>query len=161
MTASPDARKWRLSARWHGFYHVCFTVPDLEAAMRELVDLVGVRFGEPVHGQLGPWPYSLVFTDQPPHIDLISSIEGSPWETGAARFHHLGWWTSCLADTIDSWASTGASMRFDGREHGRRFAYLDAPHSGVRLEAVDAAQRDGFLSRWVLPSPDGRQGHES
>lgn len=137
-----------------GFYHVCFVVPDLDAAMRELTELVGVRFGEPVHDQLGPWPYSIVFTDQAPYIELISSIEGSPWETDTARFHHLGWWTSCLGDTIEAWGTQGARMHFDGRELGRRFAYVDAPHSGVRLEIVDAAQRDVFLRKWASIQPD-------
>lgn len=137
------------------FYHVCFAVPDLEAAMRELTELVGVRFGEPVHDQLGSWPYSLVFTDRAPHIELISSVQGSPWTTDVARFHHLGWWTSCLAETINTWEAKGAEMHFDSREYGRKFAYVDAPSSGVRLEAVDAGQREGFFRKWAQVRPDG------
>lgn len=141
-----------------GFYHVCFAVPDLDAAMRELTELVGARFGEPVHDLLGPWPYSLVFTDRAPHIELIRSVEGSPWQAESAHFHHLGWWTTCLATTIDSWRAAGTEMHFDGREHGRRFAYVDAPNSGMRLEGVDAAQRDNFVRRWAGTYPfNGRR----
>lgn len=132
-----------------GFYHVCFAVPDLEKAMTELSEMVGVTFGEPIRSQLGPWSYSLVFTREAPHIELVSSVEGSPWATDAARFHHLGWWTSCLPKTIETWSESGGTMHFDGREHGRRFAYSDAPHSGVRLEAVDSVQRPDFLARWA------------
>lgn len=140
----------------NGFYHVCFAVPDLDAAMHELTDLLGVRFGEPVRDRLGQWPYSLAFTDRAPHIELVSSVVGSPWETNTPTFHHLGWWTSCLADTIDSWtAAPGTTMHFDGRKHGRRFAYVDAPHSGVRLEAVDSIQQGGFLERWVADDKEG------
>lgn len=132
-----------------GFYHVCFAVPDLEEAMAELTEMVGVTFGEPIHSQLGPWPYSLVFTREAPHIELVSSVAGSPWDIGEPGFHHLGWWTSCLPETIEAWTESGGTVHFDGREHGRRFAYVDAPRSGARLEAVDSAQRPDFIKRWV------------
>lgn len=132
-----------------GFYHVCFAVPDLDEAMAELTAIAGVTFGEPISSQLGPWPYSLVFTHQSPHIELISSVEGSPWEASAPAFHHLGWWTPCLPETIESWTEAGGNLHFDGREHGRRFAYVDAPKSGARLEAVDSTQQADFLERWA------------
>ncbi len=130
------------------FYHVCFAVPDLRAAMAELTELLGVHFNEPVHDQLGEWPYSLVITTAAPHIELISSVKGSPWEAATPTFHHLGWWSSCLDHTVDAWTNTG-TIHFDGRKEGRRFAYIDAPHSGLRLEAVDASQRADFLHRWM------------
>lgn len=131
-----------------GFYHVCFAVSDLEKAMAELTEMVGVTFGEPIRSKLGPWPYSLVFTREAPHIELVSSVEGSPWEASAPAFHHLGWWTACLPETIEAWVADGGMVHFDGRDHGRRFAYIDAPWSGARLEAVDSSQRPDFLRRW-------------
>lgn len=132
-----------------GFYHVCFAVPDLAAAMDELRDLLGVTFAEPTHSVLGEWEYSIAITAQAPHIELVRGGVGSPWETETPKFHHLGWWAACLDDKISGWEEAGAAMSFDGRDHGRRFAYLDAPHSGVRLEAVDLAQREEFLRRWA------------
>ncbi len=131
------------------FYHVCFTVPDLDAAMQELTDLLGARFGKPVHSKLGSWPYSIVFTDTAPHIELISSVAGSPWYATTPQFHHLGWWSHCLDNTTNSWIDKGAISYFDGRDHGRHFTYVDAPHSGVRLEAVDMVQKAAFLQQWV------------
>lgn len=131
-----------------GFYHICFAVPDLAKAMTELSDMLGVTFGTPVQSQLDGWPFTLVFTDQAPHIELICGGPRSPWETSRPVFHHLGWWTPDLAKTIADWAEAGGIPFFDGREHGRRFAYMDALNSGVRLEAVDLVQRDGFLDRW-------------
>lgn len=132
-----------------GFYHVCFAVPDLEAAMDELRGLLGVTFADPTHSVLGDWEYSIAITAQAPHIELVCGGKGSPWETETPRFHHLGWWAACLDDTISEWQEAGASMAFDGRDHGRRFAYLDTPHSGVTLEAVDLVQREDFLRRWA------------
>jgi hypothetical protein len=135
------------------FYHVCFAVPDLQAAMAELTDLIGLSWGEPMHDHLGDWPYSLVFSARFPHIELISSIEGSPWWVHQPSFHHLGWWTHCLSITHTRWQHSKRSPFFDGRDHGRRFLYIDAPASGARIEAVDISQQPGFLHRW-LP-----QGH--
>ncbi|MQY31910.1 VOC family protein [Nocardia aurantia] len=142
----------------HGdsFYHVCFAVPDLRAAMDELTTITGARWGTPVHDRLGDWPYSLVFTDRPPHIELISSVEGSPWHAPTPQFHHLGWWTSCLpdADITDSPLRDTATMYFDGRPFGRHFVYLDAPHSGARIEQVDRIQQRSFIDRWTREPPD-------
>lgn len=132
-----------------GFYHVCFAVPDLRAAMDELTAMAGVSWGEPVHSELGDWPYSLVFSREFPHLELISSVEGSPWHVERPGFHHLGWWTDCLDELPRSWEAAGALPCFDGRDHGRRFLYADAPASGARLEAVDAKQREDFLRRWA------------
>lgn len=131
------------------FSHVCFAVPDIEDAITEITAMTGFTFGAPVHDRLGAWPYSIAFSAQAPHIELISSTVGSPWETDVPRFHHLGWWSTNLPETITAWTDAGATVCFDGREHARRFVYADAPRSGVRLEAVDAAQRAGFLARWT------------
>lgn len=136
------------------FYHVCFAVPDLQAAMDELTTITGVGWGTPVHDRLGDWPYSLVFTDQPPHIELISSVEGSPWHTPTPQFHHLGWWTSCLPDPTGSRLHDTATMYFDGRHFGRHFVYLDAPRSGARIEQVDNIQRQSFLNQWSRKPTD-------
>ena len=130
-------------------YHFCFTVPDLPAAAEELSELLGVRFGEPLHSEIGEWPYSIAFSETEPHIELISSVAGSPWEAQSPHFHHLGFWSSCLDRTLADWAEAGTEPVFDGREYGRRFAYVDAPRSGVRLEAVDLSQQADFLSRWT------------
>lgn len=143
------------------FYHVCFAVPDIAAAMAELTELVGAQFGAVRDESLGGWEYTIVFTTTAPHIELVSGSPGSPWETTTPRFHHLGWWSDCLDETVEAWtgpadsahdasvATTGpiATMMFDGRAFGRRFAYVDGPRSGVRFEAVDRSGFAGFLER--------------
>lgn len=132
-----------------GFFHVCFAVPDLEAAMDEPRGLRGVTFADPTHSVLGESECSIAITAQAPHIGLGHGGKSSPWETKAPRFHHLGGWSACLDDTIRGWEEAGAPLACDGRDHGRRFAYLDAPASGVTLEAVDLVQRADPLRRWV------------
>lgn len=130
-------------------YHVCFAVPDLEAAMGELSAALGVSWGEPIQGRLETWDYSLVFSREAPHFELISSVPGSPWDTDSPRFHHMGFWAHCLDSTLDKWRDAGGEMFYDSRPAGRRFGYVDLPASGVRIEAVDAAQRESFLSTWA------------
>ncbi|MFD4369487.1 VOC family protein [Rhodococcus sp. NPDC058521] len=130
------------------FYHVCFTVPDLTAAMDELTRMVGVSWGEPTESQLGPWPYTLVFSTEHPHFELVSSVEGSPWYSEKPGFHHIGWWSNCLDRTMASWAAHGGESFFDGRGYGRNFGYVDALASGVLLEAVGMQQREAFVRRW-------------
>lgn len=130
-------------------YHVCFAVPDLEAAMGELSAALGVRWGEPIRGRLETWDYSLVFSREAPHIELISSVPGSPWETDSPHFHHMGFWAHCLDATLDKWHDAGGEMFYDSRPAGRSFGYVDLPASGVRVEAVDEAQRASFLSTWA------------
>lgn len=130
-------------------YHVCFAVPDLDAAMRELTAALGVSWGEPVESRLETWDYRLVFSREQPHIELISSVAGSPWEAIAPRFHHMGFWASCLDSALRTWEDAGGTMFYDSRTQGRRFGYVDLPASGVRVEAVDEIQREGFLARWA------------
>ena len=130
-------------------YHVCFAVPDLEAAMNELSAALGVRWGEPIRGLLENWDYSLVFSREAPHIELISSVPGSPWDTDSPCFHHMGFWTNCLDSTLDSWRDAGGEMFYDSRPAGRRFGYVDLPATGMRIEAVDDVQRTSFLSTWA------------
>lgn len=131
------------------FYHVCFAVPDLRAAMDELADLVGVTWGEPVDSQLGDWPYTLVFSSRFPYFELVSSVKGSPWYVAKPQFHHLGWWSRCLSVTDGRWHEAGTRRFFDGRDHGRHFVYHDALASGLRLEAVDVSQQPAFIDQWA------------
>lgn len=133
-------------------YHVCFAVPDLDAAMNELTEALGVSWGSPVDGRLEAWDYRLVFSREAPHFELISSVAGSPWEAASPRFHHIGFWSQCLDSTLDTWRDAGGTMFYDSRPEGRRFGYVDLPASGMRVEAVDDAQRENFLATWASGS---------
>lgn len=131
------------------FYHVCFVVPDITAAMTELAALTGVQWGTPVEAVLDEWPYTIVFSTAFPHIELISGPPGSPWEVlDGPRFHHLGWWTNSLDTTACRWLTTGASPSYDGRPSGRSFAYFFAPSIGANLEIVDTSRQSDFHKTW-------------
>lgn len=132
------------------FYHVCFAVPDLEAAMRDLASAAGVRWSEPVADSIGEWDYRIVFTaGGAPFIELIEAAPGGPWgDTREPRFHHLGWWTSDLAAGAERLASSGHPQEFSGCPYGRAFVYHRLDSIGAHVELVDADRQPGFLDTW-------------
>lgn len=131
------------------FYHVCFVVPDLPAAMRELSAAANVQWGAIRTGTLGDWQYELVISSHSPHIELISGPPGSPWDASQGpRFDHLGWWSQDLEYTTARWERAGLPASFDACPLGRRFAYFDVPSIGARIEAVDASGQAAFHQAW-------------
>lgn len=135
------------------FYHVCFVVTDLEAAMRDFIVAAGTQWSPVCSDTLGEWDYRIVFSRTAPHIELIEGPPGSPWDASrGARFDHLGWWTHSLATTSGRLAAGGLPTDFDGCPFGRRFAYHRVDSIGARFEIVDTSVQAGFLEAW---NPDG------
>jgi len=130
------------------FYHVCFAVPELEAAMGDL-DAAGIEWSPPRADTLGGWSYRIVFSRTAPHIELIQGPSGSPWDAaGGAHFHHLGWWTHPLSGSARQLAEAGLPPDFDGCLYGRSFAYHRMDSIGARIEIVDMAAQPAFLQAW-------------
>lgn len=138
------------------FYHVCFAVPDLEAAMGDLTTAAGVRWSEPVAASIGEWDYRIVFTRggepaaaAPPFIELIEAAPGGPWgDTSKPRFHHLGWWTSDIEAGTDRLTAAGFPQTFTGCPYGRPFAYHHLDSIGAHVELVDADRQPAFIDAW-------------
>ncbi|GAA4530431.1 VOC family protein [Amycolatopsis samaneae] len=132
-----------------GFYHACFVVPDLEKAMRDFTTATGTSWRPVRDGRLGDWDYRIVFSEGPPHLELIEGPPGSPWDCGgAARFDHLGWWTRSIEDASARLAASGFPAEFDACPYGRPFAYHRVDSIGARIELVDVAVQPGFLETW-------------
>ncbi|GAA2136178.1 VOC family protein [Actinomadura napierensis] len=137
-----------------GFYHVCFTVPDLDAAMRDLAAATGTGWREPVDGRIGEWDYRIVFSDGPPFIELIQAPPGGPWgDTVRPGFHHLGYWTTDLAAGTARLAAGGLPETFSGCPYGRPFAYHRVDSIGAHVELVDRSVQASFLETWHPGGP--------
>ncbi|MFF9644041.1 VOC family protein [Kitasatospora aureofaciens] len=136
------------------FYHVCFTVPDLSAAMADLTTAAGVEWREPVAGRIGEWDYRIVFTaGDAPYIELIEAPAGGPWgDASEARFHHLGFWSSDVTAGAARLDTAGFSEAFSGCPYGRPFVYHRLDSIGAQVELVDLARQSDFLAAW---NPDG------
>jgi hypothetical protein len=145
------------------FYHVCFVVPDLEAAMGGLSASTGVAWSEPRADRIGDWDFRIVFTTGgAPFIELIEGPEGSPWDCGGqARFDHLGFWSESVEGASAALSAAGMPEDFSGCPYGRPFAYHRVDAIGARVEMVDAARQAAFVDAWdpggaampVLPVP--------
>lgn len=149
------------------FYHICFAVPDLEAAMEDLTAAAGMSWNKPRADTLNGWPYRIVFSCSVPHIELIESTSGSPWDsTDGAHFHHVGWWARSLPDSARHMTESGFPQDFDGCPYGRNFAYHRMSSIGARIEIVDAAAQSDFLRVWnpgvdSMPTLDDRNEPDS
>ncbi|MGK5558397.1 VOC family protein, partial [Actinomadura kijaniata] len=135
-----------------GFYHVCFTVPELETAMHDLSAAAGVRWNEPAQASIGDWDYRIVFTTgEAPFIELIEAPPGGPWgDTSRPGFHHLGWWTTDLNSGSERLTEAGLPETFTGCPYGRPFAYHRVDSIGGHVELVDLTRQAAFLETWNL-----------
>lgn len=148
------------------YYHLCFLVPDIEAATRDLTETLGAAWSPILDRRLGDWDYRIVFSvDGPPFVELIEGPAGSPWDASAgARFDHLGFW----ADEIDvdkrALADRGAPLDFDGTALGRPFTYHRLDAIGARVALVDRAEQAAFVATWaphLVAMPSLRVGSDA
>ncbi|MET8681760.1 VOC family protein [Streptomyces sp. NPDC004647] len=133
-----------------GFYHVCFVVPDLDAAMRDFTTAAAVKWKKPVKAQIGEWDYRIVFTaGGAPFIELIEAPSDGPWgDTSEPRFHHLGFWTSDISAGAERLTRNGFTEAFSGCPYGRPFAYHRMDSIGGHIELVDLGRQPSFLDAW-------------
>ncbi|GAA0276640.1 hypothetical protein GCM10009527_086330 [Actinomadura nitritigenes] len=138
-----------------GFYHVCFAVPDLAAAMRDLTATTGLAWRDPADGRIGEWDYRIVFSaGGAPFVELIEAAPGGPWgDTSRPGFHHLGFWTSDLAAGTAALTAGGFAETFSGCPYGRAFAYHRVDSIGAHVELVDQGLQASFLDTWNPGGP--------
>lgn len=144
-------------------FHLGVLVPDLDAAMDEMGESLGLVWAEPqvIDAQSlwtpdgGLQALELKFTysaEGPQHVELLEGPPGSFWDgrehPGA---HHVGLWADDVAAETDRLISTGWSLAGaqadpgDGAGYGR-FSYVRPP-SGLIVEFVDRTLT-GFFSNW-------------
>jgi len=139
----------------NSFYHLCFVVPDLDQASRDLSRTVGVSWSPVRTGRLGEWDYRIVFSTQgPPFFELVQGPAGSPWDaTSGPRFDHLGYWTSDIGPEKQRLTERGAPVEFDACPYGSRFTYHRLDSVGTRIELVDISAQVAFLDTWNPGGP--------
>ena len=152
-----------------GPHHIALVVPDLEAAKRDLTELVGgwvtVSDGRQVDMRMGQRKVSclahVVYSRiGPPHIELIQSAENTVWVPQPRGYmHHVGYWVP--ADEIESrsrdFEAAGIPIEAcrwsdDGSLVG--WAYILWP-GGYRIELLEWG-RPVQIPAPPLPSPDPR-----
>lgn len=138
------------------FYHLCFAVRSIEDATAEMGAALGVRWSPVRSGQLGQWPYRIVFSVAgPPFFEIVEGPPGSPWDvtTTGPRFDHIGYWSDDLERDRAELTRRGAPVEVDACPYGRPFTYHRLASIGSRVELVDVAARPGWIENWAPGAP--------
>ena len=143
------------------FFHVGIRVADLEAAMAEVGDNVGVTWASvqdrPMSvwsPAIGPVVWQLAVTysiEGPVHYELMQGERGSIWDASdAPGAHHLGYWSDDVKADTEALLGEGYTLEMAAAapEDGYgRFTYLRAP-SGFLVEPVSIRDVKPRFERW-------------
>jgi hypothetical protein len=133
------------------YFHVCSVVPDMEQAMEELGEAMGLHWQTIRDRASGDMRWRVVYSvEGPPFIELVEGQPGTPWHTAEGpRLHHLGRFTDDLDTGIAAIERAGGHIETDGREISGRWAYVRAPRSGALIELIEADEqgRERFFQR--------------
>ena len=146
-------------------FHVGVLVPNLEMAMTELGDGLGLTWSAMVEREQPIWspkhgastlPLRFTYSSQgPQHVELLQGPPGSIWD-GVAHpgVHHMGVWVDDVGAEVERLTSLGWTLELALRapEEGYgTFGYLRSP-SGFLLEPVLASLKPMF-ERWWAGAP--------
>ena len=147
-------------------FHVGIVVPDLAAAQKELGALLGLVWGPVVSLSLAvrlgdgsdvEYPNTICYSTEPPYLELIQEVKGSPWECNAhSNLHHIGFFTEDLQASSMELGQAGCPLQVCGRQEGAAptsFAYHDGD-ARVRIELVDAQLRTSMME-WLCTPASG------
>lgn len=133
------------------YFHVCSIVPDLEEAMAELTEAMGLHWHATRDRAAGDMRWRVVYSAEgPPFMELVEGQPGTPWHTpDGPRLHHIGRFTQDLDTGIDVIERAGGHVETDGREISGRWVYMRTPRSGVLIELIEADEqgRERFFQR--------------
>jgi catechol 2,3-dioxygenase-like lactoylglutathione lyase family enzyme len=139
-------------------FHVGLLVPDVDRAMTELGDPLGLEWARVQHvANRSVWtpergaeeiPLTFVYSREgPQHIELLRGAPGSIWDgESSTGLHHAGVWSNDIATDVEQFLSAGwtviAAAKAPADGFGS-FAYVSPP-SGLIVELVSAAARSRF-----------------
>ena len=143
-------------------YHTGIRVPDLDKAMAEMGDALGVTWAAVQEREQGLWtpstgaitvPLRFVYScEGPQHLELLEGAPGSVWDGSVdPGVHHVGVWCSDVgAETqrlIDGGWTLVAGQAAPDAGFGA-FTYV-APPSGVIVELVWDVLEPMFERWWA------------
>jgi catechol 2,3-dioxygenase-like lactoylglutathione lyase family enzyme len=148
-------------------YHTGIRVPDIEAAMVELGDSMGVTWCSLQDREQDVWtpeggaqkvPLRFTYSAQgPQHLELLQGAAGTIWDGSIIPgIHHTGVWVDDVAAETNALLAKGWTLAAAGRppEQGfGSFTYV-VPPSGLIVELVNAALEPMF-DRWFAGGPLG------
>jgi lactoylglutathione lyase len=144
-------------------YHTGIRVPDLDAAMAEMGEALGVTWAEvrqtdaqaiwtPEEGQRA-LPLKYVYSAEgPQHIELLEGPAGSIWDGREhPGVHHVGVWADDVAAETERCLAQGwrigAAQKSPDEGYGS-YTYV-IPPSGTIVELVNSALLPKFEAWWA------------
>jgi hypothetical protein len=143
-------------------YHVGYVVENLNDAMGQFGDAIGVRFMDHfVTARYRDAGNSIVTVELhtsfslqgPTHIELIEAMPGSIWDIGSGPgLHHIGLWTDDVPAEAERLARAGLPAVASGVDSGDEssggyFSYHSNPQ-GSLVELVDISKQQGMRD-WI------------
>jgi hypothetical protein len=129
------------------FDQVGILVTNLEAAMTALGEAVGVDWTGPVERHVGPWHLRIALSTDG-RFELVEGEPGSPWDSSAgSRIDHLAYFVDDQPSHRQRLIDAGFPLAIDGSEFGGQWSYHTTAQAGMRIELVDATQREGYFAR--------------
>jgi hypothetical protein len=145
-------------------FHVGIVVPNLDAGRSRFAELLGIRWGPIVEGDIAVRdgegndlvvPNRICYSTQPPYLELIQEVAGTPWVCNEhSNLHHIGFFSEALAaDSADLSAAACPLELLDGHGDTRpsTFTYHRDP-LGVRVEFVNAELRTA-MEQFMFRAP--------
>jgi hypothetical protein len=134
------------------FFHVGIVVPQLEEALEHLTAALELRWGsvtasdvtvEDAAGRRTTVPLRLVYSAEPPYVEVIEEAPGTLWVCNPhSNLHHIGFWADGLKASHDHLVASACPLEVAGAggQAPEVFSFHRGP-LGVRIELLDAAVR--------------------
>lgn len=140
-------------------FHVGIVVDEFEAARHRLSDTLGYEWGLELQMEYtmllpnGPHPYQqrLQYSVTEPRLELIQSVEGTPFQPSTSGLHHFGYWCADVESTSAELVAAGWTWECGGvlEDDSPAWAYHFNP-LGVRVELVSLAMKErGLPALWA------------
>ena len=147
---------------WQRIYHTGIRVPDIDAAMAEMGEMLDVTWATVQHNAAqavwtpedGLRQVELQFVyscEGPQHIELLQGQPGTLWHAGdSPGVHHVGLWVDDVAETTRRCLDAGWSIAAAGAAPDDGFGVFSyvVPPSGPIVELVWSAVEPRFRQWW-------------
>jgi hypothetical protein len=135
-------------------YHTGIVVKDVDAAMAEYSDIMGVSFGLQGEQEMPVWMpsgartmnFRFAYTAEGPHrLELVRETPGTLWTMpGVGHAHHLGYWCddvpAATAELVQRGVPIAAKVGVSDPDEDAAIVLFQAK-SGIYLELISSEMR--------------------
>lgn len=138
------------------YAHVGIIVEDLDAAMTEMTNTLGIQWLPVQERPNDDTTLRLTFSAAAPFIELIEGSPGTSRDTtNGPHVDHLAYWTSDFDADKARMIRDGMTLDVEGSSpFGGSWCYLSSRVTGFRVELCDVAAFEAWHRQWGLPVPE-------